>query len=71
MNDFWLPGLTLEETERRIIEFAFRYFGNNKAATADSLGISIRTLDAKLASYQGVYLKNEPRKNRKLKEEAG
>lgn len=47
----WQPGVTLEVLEQEAIEAAFKFYQNNKTATANSLGISIRTLDAKLEKY--------------------
>jgi len=49
----WQPGRTLEEVERETIERAFRFYQGNKTQTAASLGIAIRTLDAKLDKYAG------------------
>jgi DNA-binding NtrC family response regulator len=48
----WQPGVTLDTVERDVIERALRFFEGNKAATARSLGIAVRTLDNKLASYE-------------------
>lgn len=48
----WNPGLTLEELEKQAIEKAFRFYQGNKTHTANALGISIRTLDAKLEKYE-------------------
>lgn len=49
----WQPGTTLEGLEREAIETAFRFYEKNKTATAQALGISIRTLDARLETYAG------------------
>ncbi len=38
--------------ERQIIQAAYGFYKGNKTATAQSLGISIRTLDNKLERYQ-------------------
>lgn len=48
----WTPGMSLEVMEKLIIKRAFEFYRNNKTQTANSLGISIRTLDAKLEKYQ-------------------
>lgn len=48
----WSPGYTLEAMEQLIILKAYSHFRNNKTATANSLGISIRTLDSKLEKYE-------------------
>lgn len=49
----WTPGMSLESVERQVILAAFRHYRGNKTATAQSLGIAIRTLDNKLAQYEG------------------
>lgn len=49
----WSPGRTLEDVEKDIILHAFKFYGYNKTRTAESLGIAIRTLDNKLAKYEG------------------
>lgn len=48
----WTPGITLDDIERQVIEKAFNFFRYNKTATANSLGISIRTLENKLNRYR-------------------
>lgn len=48
----WQPGTKLAEIEREIIEGAYRFYGHNKAKTADALGVSIRTLDNKFKKYK-------------------
>lgn len=48
----WSPGVKLEDIERQVILAAFRHFRGNKTATANSLGIAIRTLDNKLEKYE-------------------
>ncbi len=47
----WTPGVSLEAMEKQIIEAAYGFYRGNKTATAQSLGISIRTLDNKLERY--------------------
>lgn len=47
----WSPGVTLEAIEKQVILKASDHFRNNKTQTAAALGISIRTLDAKLLQY--------------------
>jgi len=57
MNDIaWQPGLTLEDIEKATILKAFRFYQGNKTKTANSLGIAIRTLDNRLAAYEGKVL---------------
>lgn len=54
MNEMiiWSPGITLEAIEEQVIQKAYKFFGYNKTATSNALGISIRTLDAKLEKYE-------------------
>lgn len=47
----WVPGLTLEMAEKMAILQAMQFYKNNKTATANALGIAIRTLDNKLELY--------------------
>lgn len=47
----WSPGMTLESVERQAILAAYAFHKNNKTITSNALGISIRTLDAKLEKY--------------------
>ena len=49
---FWSPGMKLETLEEHVIIKAYAFYQNNKTATANSLGISIRTLDNKLEKYE-------------------
>lgn len=42
------PGMTLAEVELKVIQYALRFHENNKTKAAQSLGISIRTIDNKL-----------------------
>lgn len=53
MNEqiFWSPGVTLEAIEKQTVQVAFRHYRGNKTATANALGIAIRTLDSKLEKY--------------------
>lgn len=48
----WSPGVKLEDIEKMVILKAFAFYRNHKAATANALGIAIRTLDNKLARYE-------------------
>lgn len=47
----WSPGVTLEAIEEQVIGKAYAFYKQNKTATSNALGISIRTLDAKLEKY--------------------
>jgi len=49
---YWSPGMSLEILEQMVIQKAFKHYHGNKTATANSLGIAIRTLDAKLEKYE-------------------
>ena len=46
-----LPGMTLAEMERKLIEAAFNRFAGNREKTAKALQIGIRTLSGKLREY--------------------
>lgn len=51
MNFSWQPGMTLAQMEKMAIQASMKFHNNNKAATARSLDICVRTLDTKLAEY--------------------
>lgn len=51
LEPIWQPGMTLAELEKRTILQALRVYGGNQTATADALGISVRTIANKLATY--------------------
>lgn len=55
----WQPGVTLEDLEKQAILEALRFYGNNKTRTAQALGIAIRTLDNKLAKYNGTEIHSD------------
>lgn len=57
----WSPGMSLAATEKLIIKNAFRFYGQNKTATSQSLGIAIRTLENKLQKYEKEDLLEEKR----------
>jgi len=44
-------GLSLQETERRLIEATLEHYGGHRAKTAEALGIGVRTLSGKLRQY--------------------
>jgi len=48
----WSPGVTLEAVEKQVILAAFRHYRGNKTATANALGISVKTVDNKLEKYE-------------------
>lgn len=47
----WCVGMTLDDVEKEAIVKAYKFYHGNKTQTAKSLGIAIRTLDAKLDRY--------------------
>lgn len=55
----WTPGMSIAHIEKEIILTALRFYGYNKATTARSLGISVKTLYNKLESY-GVKSQRDP-----------
>ena len=59
-----VPGLTLREMERKLIEATFNRFGGNRELTAKALKIGIRTLSGKLREY-GYPPRGGPGSNRK------
>lgn len=48
----WSPGQTLADIEKIAITEAMSHHGRNKTKTANALGISVRTLDARLEIYE-------------------
>jgi len=52
----WSPGMKLDDVEKEAILAAFQFYHKNKTQTAAALGIAIRTLDYKLARYNGEAL---------------
>lgn len=65
----WQVGMTLEDVEKEVIEKSLRFYGGNKTHTANSLGIAIRTLDAKLEKF-GINRKEVKKEVQKEKDEA-
>lgn len=59
----WSPGMSLEIVEKLVIIKAYSHFRQNKTATANSLGIAIRTLDAKLDKYEFERMEEEKKNN--------
>lgn len=47
---FWTPGMSLDYLEKHVILQAYRFY-QHKTTTANSLGISVRTLDERLKRY--------------------
>lgn len=52
----WKPGNTLDDIERNVILDALHFHQGNRTHTANSLGISIRTLRNKIADYRKMGL---------------
>lgn len=63
---YYYPNLTLAQAEKNVILSALKYWQNNKTATAQSLGITAKTLASKLKSYGIDDETEQQRKNRKL-----
>ena len=53
MSSIWTVGMTLDDSEKIIIQKAMAFFHGNKTQVARSLGIAIRTLDNKLKKIEG------------------
>lgn len=66
---YWQPGMKLEDLEREAILAAMGFYHQNKTQTAQALGISIRTLDAKLAKYEAIVTAQEEARDQRLAEE--
>ena len=47
----WQPGMTLADMEKQIILKALQFYHGNKTKAAQSLDISVRTIDNKLKKY--------------------
>ncbi len=60
----WSPGVKLDDIEKQVILKAYSHFGKNKTATANALGIAIRTLDNKLERYELDVKEQEQRSGR-------
>lgn len=73
MNEMivWSPGVTLEGIEKQVILKAFRFYRGNKTVTAQSLGISIRTLESRMEKYEqdGIAQKRAEEARRKFEED--
>ncbi len=67
---FWSPGMTLESMEERCILAAYSFYRGVKTTTANSLGISVRTLDAKLERYGVVETERKTAVDRQAEERA-
>jgi DNA-binding NtrC family response regulator len=59
MEVFWQPGVTLEEIEKQVILAALRFYNQNRTVTADALGISVRTIQNKIAKWEEEKKKND------------
>jgi DNA-binding NtrC family response regulator len=47
------PGMSIRDVEKSLIEKTLDHFGGNKKKTAESLGISLKTLYNRLRDYEG------------------
>ena len=62
MNDvIFASSGTLEQIEKQVILIRYKSLRENKTQTAQSLGIAIRTLDAKLERYKEDDERNKSR----------
>lgn len=52
MTITWNPGVTLDHLERYGIEQAMKHYRGVKTTAANALGITAKTLDAKLERYR-------------------
>lgn len=59
MSLVWQPVMTLSDVERIVIEEAYKFYGRNKTATANALGIAIRTLDSRFEQYSNKKPENK------------
>lgn len=66
----WSPGVTLEAIEKQVILKAFQFYRGNKTQTSIALGISIRTLDNKLAQYKEESSQQQEREDAQREREA-
>lgn len=57
----WTPGVSLESLIQQVVESALQFYKGNKTATAQSLGIAIRTLDNRLEKYAKEKAEHEKR----------
>lgn len=48
----WMPGMTLEQMERQVIEAEYEFRRRDKSATAAALACTVRTLDNKFAKWK-------------------
>ena len=53
-------GTPLEEIERRMLFKTLAFFDNNKARTAEALGVTTKTIYNRLAHYQSQARDKEP-----------
>jgi hypothetical protein len=67
----WSPGIRLDEVEKQVILKAFKFYGNNKTATANALGITPKTLGVKLDKYaQDAHREAQAREDNRVKRQA-
>lgn len=53
----WQPGVTLAEVEQHTIIAALKFYHGNRTLASNALGISLRTLTARIDQYRKAGLK--------------
>lgn len=48
---FWQPGMTLEDSEKIILNAALKFYQGNKSQTANALGVTVKTIYNKMEAY--------------------
>ena len=51
--DALMPGMSIREVERSLIEKTLEHFAGNRKMTAEALGVSLKTLYNRLKDYEG------------------
>lgn len=58
MELFYVPGMTMADVEKKVILYSFQFHRKNQTKTAQSLGLSPKTIYSKLKEY-GALDENE------------
>ncbi|MEQ9562042.1 MAG: helix-turn-helix domain-containing protein, partial [Woeseiaceae bacterium] len=51
-SDSLMPGMSIRDVEKKLIEKTLQHFDQNKKLTAEALGISLKTLYNRLSEYE-------------------